>query len=389
MKTSDWFVRQSNISAEMWQKNGLVDRLNASRKGEGTDNSECTSIVAREFQYHSELPQTKERERSNSTESETENTIENNDAVTAEVELKAAEDRIVQLEDDLLNAEEIICHLRAEKLQALRQVEKLSRHSPSKSTFTKLQNDQVDVTDGNEEVAVLTQKTKLYENELLIMKKSLIAIQQQHKVECNELMEVVREQEQEIAKLKTDNWKCEERICDLEDENRLLVDLIKRNTQDEARETQPDRDGDVSVIVTVKDSTPEWTEEWIRHPTPAFDLDSPEVQYVLFTWTSNTRKLQYLRLWLAHVVNDKVDRKVLGKLSLEQLETASLEMVEPGSHFPMGIELPRLSPEVKDGFLTLIVPLLRKQLNRTIQVHSRRYNDGIHFDLRIRTIPRG
>nr|CCA18696.1 conserved hypothetical protein [Albugo laibachii Nc14] len=372
----------------MWQKNGLVERLNASTKGEEADNNKGASILSREFQDSLVMMPKKEQERENSTESEPEDTMENKNGETAKVELKAAEDKILQLEGDLLDAEEVICHLKAEKLQALRQVEKLSRQSPSRSTLTKLQNDQADLMDGNQEAEMWKEKAKMVENELSIAKQSLMAAQQQHRVECNELIEVVREQEQEISKLKTDLWKSEERIGDIEDENRLLVDLIKENTQEESRECQPELDEGSGTEEIARDMTPEWTEEWIRHPTPAFDLDSPEVQYLLYTWTSNVRKLQYIRLWLAHVVNDKVDRKKLGKISLKQLETASLEMIEPGSHFPIGVELPRLAPEVKDGFLTLIVPLLRKQLDRSIQVHSRKYNDGVHFDLRIRTLPR-
>lgn len=111
----------------------------------------------------------------------------------------------------------------------------------------------------------------------------------------------------------------------------------------------------------------QWREELVRHPTPHFDLDSPEVHYLLHSWTTNVQKLQYLRMWFTQVA---ITRGALPR------------------DFPLGVELPRLSPEIRDGFLTLVVPLLRKQTQRDIQVHSRQYNDQYHTDVRIRAIPR-
>jgi|UniRef100_K3WJ42 hypothetical protein len=116
-----------------------------------------------------------------------------------------------------------------------------------------------------------------------------------------------------------------------------------------------------------------WREELVRHPTPHFDLDSPEVHYLLHSWTTNLQKLQYLRMWFAQV-------------AMPSQKRGSGAPLPPD--FPLGVELPRLSPEIRDGFLTLVVPLLRKQTLRDIVVHSRQYNDAYHTDLRIRVVPR-
>ncbi|KAF1317921.1 hypothetical protein FI667_g14380, partial [Globisporangium splendens] len=116
-----------------------------------------------------------------------------------------------------------------------------------------------------------------------------------------------------------------------------------------------------------------WREELVRHPTPHFDLDSPEVHYLLHSWTTNLQKLQYLRMWFTQV-------------AMPTQKRGSGASLPPD--FPLGVELPRLSPEIRDGFLTLVVPLLRKQTLRDIVVHSRQYNDAYHTDLRIRVVPR-
>lgn len=57
------------------------------------------------------------------------------------------------------------------------------------------------------------------------------------------------------------------------------------------------------------------------------------------------------------------------------------------AEFPQGLELSKLRPEFRDGFLTLIIPLLRRQNEAHIQVHVRKH-DARHSDLRIRIFPR-
>ncbi|EQC34200.1 hypothetical protein SDRG_08403 [Saprolegnia diclina VS20] len=111
----------------------------------------------------------------------------------------------------------------------------------------------------------------------------------------------------------------------------------------------------------------EWMEETTRFPTPHFSLQSPEVAYVLSQWTQNPTKASSLLAWLVDVADENREFRL-----------------QP---IPPAIELPRLPPEVRDGFLTLIVPLLRKQLVRAITVHTRGH--GLcHTDLRIRVEPK-
>ncbi|OQR94488.1 hypothetical protein ACHHYP_01212 [Achlya hypogyna] len=129
----------------------------------------------------------------------------------------------------------------------------------------------------------------------------------------------------------------------------------------------------VAELKMLLESDPEpmhhdWIEETTRYPTPHFDLNSTEVIYVLSQWTQNPTKAQALRAWLVQVADEA-------------------EFPLAHDHMPLAIELPRLSPEVRDGFLTLIVPLLRKQLARAIHVHTR-VHDADHTDLRIRVVPR-
>lgn len=281
------------------------------------------------------------------------------------LELKNAEEKVAQLERRLLDAEETMCHLRAEKMAALRDCERLqialeaAAHSNA-SGASDLESDDGGVDQAMRRL-VLELQAKLSDAE-----KDRAVEQEQH-------MAVIREQEEEIQALS----------AAAEDKD-LELAALREKYLDAVQEIQLAADMeaiDASVASSVKDqpdyneeeeptASPEildWREELVRHPTPHFDLDSPEVQYLLHTWTGNVKKLHYLRLWFSRVATTR------GPLPED---------------FPLGIELPRLTPEVRDGFLALVVPLLRRQTEREIQVHSRRYNDPLHSDLRIRVVPR-
>ncbi|TMW55443.1 hypothetical protein Poli38472_010325 [Pythium oligandrum] len=300
------------------------------------------------------------------------------------VELRHAEERVRQLEAQLLDAEETICHLKAEKLEAWRQVERLSqaleRHDGALSDDT-----QADMTRGHGEGALQSLRDAndvvvRYRNQIYELESRLSDAQQYHTLEQEERMAVIREQEREILVLK-------ERLDDVHEhaeEWQTRYEELLAATRQQRKPSPPPRTNSSTALLEEFDDTPTsssswrtprssggiefaWQEDLIRHPTPHFDLDSPEVQYLLQSWTQNIKKLQYIRTWLTHVV----------------VETADLP-----DDFPMGIELPRLLPEIRDGFLTLVVPLLRKQTRREIQVHTRQYNDDYHTDVRIRVVPR-
>ncbi|TYZ62866.1 hypothetical protein PybrP1_012898 [[Pythium] brassicae (nom. inval.)] len=348
----------------------------------------------------------------------------------ARAELAHAEERVAALEAQLLDAEEIICHLKAEKLAALRSVEKLTQSlaaaqqgagepasvniwctpnalslaaESGDSDHPETLSDRADASidgDNSESVAELRATVRR-------LQAQLSAQQESRELEQEERMAVIREQEREIQKLRLERERLAETCEDLDarlfraldgvskadslleipdddddnDENLLLsrhrsvsslrgrrrrvLSLASSGSADMGSESSESGEPAAAAVGASASEYPQWREELARHPTPHFDLDSPEVQYLLRAWTTNLQKLQYLRLWFAQVAAPR------GPLAPD---------------VPRGVELPRLLPEIRDGFLVLVVPLLRKQTQRDIQVHSRQYSD--HTDLRIRVIPR-
>ncbi|CEG36975.1 uncharacterized protein PHALS_04223 [Plasmopara halstedii] len=270
-------------------------------------------------------------------------------ALAAELELKGANDRVDRLEWQLLNAEETICHLKAEKLAAFRDVEQLN----IKAHFVPKQVLELETR--------LAEQTQIYESEK------------------EQRMAEFRDQERELTTLRV---KLEDTTRQYEELQLKYMELL--NNKDKVITvdfchitgvTQLSSYEDTEKCVAGRARAPadadtvnsKWQEESVRHPTPHFDLESPEVDYILRAWTKNMRKMRYMRRWLVQVANTK------GSLP---------------DDFPMGVELPRLPPEVRDGFLTLVLPLLRKQTQREILAHCRQYNDGIHTDVRFRIVPR-
>ncbi|GAB9471827.1 hypothetical protein Gpo141_00009026 [Globisporangium polare] len=381
-------------------------------------------------------------------------------SVSAGMELTQAEERIAKLEAQLLDAEEAICHLKAEKLAAFRDVEKLTlalqkqQQQTQQQQVSSLGSD--DITSTNSTVARKPESVNIWQNssdeeeeeeeeekpeqhggdvsddenntqqktvkelraKLRRMEERLTAQQESQTLEQEEHMAVIREQEFEIQKLKLDLERMAETCEDLESRlyRAFQVDSPAASASSSTAEKRQGKSDlgtkfgnqgehedddykDDSVFQhrnhealkdrrssSVDSSTPispgsesgssaenfysnamQWREELVRHPTPHFDLDSPEVHYLLHSWTTNLQKLHYLRMWFTQVVTTR------GPLAED---------------FPLGVELPRLLPEIRDGFLTLVVPLLRKQTQRDIHVHSRQYNDQFHTDLRIRVVPR-
>ncbi|GMF27044.1 unnamed protein product [Phytophthora fragariaefolia] len=288
------------------------------------------------------------------------------------MQTRDANDRVAQLERQLLDAEETICHLRAEKRAAWRDVERLSAGSSSRR--------------GTERREDAEQQRRL----VLELETRLAEQKQAHALEQEQRMAVIRDQELELKALRRQLEEKTTQYKELAQRHRDLLELddqamLKQRVtsgvsqfsicgdesdeDDEAKGTKPanDKVGRARAPADADAVNPKWQEELVRHPTPHFDLESPEVAYILRAWTKNIKKMRYLRRWLIQVVTTK------GPLP---------------DDFPMGVELPRLPPEVRDGFLTLILPLLRKQTQREILAHSRRYNDGVHTDLRFRVVPR-
>lgn len=362
-------------------------------------------------------------------------------SAAAGMELTHADERIAALEAQLLDAEETICHLKAEKRAALRDVERLTlalaakeQHASAPSPvniWSRLSSSSSD-NDNSEAAQTLalalngddSATTDALRETIRELEARIAVVSESHALEHDEHVAVIREQELEIQKLQLALERMSETCEDLDarlveaftvttprsrapsssrtgaalqraPHTKMLVDDGSGHSSDnEASESSVDGphsarrftstssgratwrrtaslDSGASVASDASSSSfyssSGWHEELVRHPTPHFDLDSPEVQYLLHSWTARTEKLQYLRLWLTQVASPR--------------RALALDV-------PLGIELPRLRPEIRDGFLTLVVPLLRKQTHRDVVVHVRASSDPSLTDLRMRVVPR-
>ena len=81
-------------------------------------------------------------------------------------------------------------------------------------------------------------------------------------------------------------------------------------------------------------------------------IDSPVIQHLLHEWTDDEEKISYLNKWCDGITR-KFDGMARGNLSQQ------------------GIELARLSDEVRDGFLKLLVPLLQQTPGVAIKAYVR------------------
>ena len=98
-----------------------------------------------------------------------------------------------------------------------------------------------------------------------------------------------------------------------------------------------------------------WAHETEVYPVPSFGIDSPVIGHLLSSWTRDPQKLTYVRLWLT-------------------LLCSNGSMREVPETFPAGLQLVSLRPEIKDGFLILIIPMLKARYN--CSVHTRREKRG-------------
>uniref|UniRef100_A0AAV1TQK6 Uncharacterized protein n=1 Tax=Peronospora matthiolae TaxID=2874970 RepID=A0AAV1TQK6_9STRA len=293
------------------------------------------------------------------------------------IELKSTNDRVAQLERQLLDAEEIICHLKAEKLAVVRLMERLS----------------VADADGDEQGGCVDGDAKRQREVVLELETRLAELKEEYTREKEQRMVVIRDQEIELKTLREQLELVSKQYEELQQRHMDLLELDEQVTMMQQRVTSDDVHqlnifgeesnedskakvtelhkadilGRARALADADAANSKWREELVRHPTPHFEMHSPEVAYILQAWTNNIKKIRYLRRWLIQVAITK------GPLPKD---------------FPMAVELPRLPLEVRDGFLTLVLPLLRKQTEREIVAHSRRYNDGIHTDLRFRVMPR-
>ena len=101
-------------------------------------------------------------------------------------------------------------------------------------------------------------------------------------------------------------------------------------------------------------------------PMPPYDIKSPVVGHLLTQWSSDENKVLYIISWV---------------------ECLNVELPEG---FPRGLQLAGCSPEIKEGFLLLLIPIIRGSSIHPIDVFLRRrllhkHSSGESiYDLRVR-----
>jgi chromosome segregation ATPase len=125
------------------------------------------------------------------------------------------------------------------------------------------------------------------------------------------------------------------------------------------------------------------------NPAPKCDVLSPLIQNLLECWTTNRERLRRMNDWLQTVMVGRFDDE----------------------HFMDGIEMLELPPEIVQGFLTMLVPLIQARAPVKVKVYLRQAlksayitlqhknqnlldllepgnSDGVLMDLRLSVIPR-
>ena len=101
---------------------------------------------------------------------------------------------------------------------------------------------------------------------------------------------------------------------------------------------------------------------------PGFGPDSPVLAHLLESWCDDQLKHAYVLAWVKHIVGGKC---------VEKREASS---------FQQGMELSQLKPEIRDGFLSFLVPLLAQRADIDVVVQAKESLVSIS-DLRIKVMP--
>ena len=167
---------------------------------------------------------------------------------------------------------------------------------------------------------------------------------------------------------KETTWKVLDRAKDDEFEEelkRLEKSLTERNLEEVETAVKK------AIEATKKSFEDPEDEQWrivdSSHPAPPLSLDSPVIRHILDHWTDNMERLKFMQAWLQHILNGWPVHGKDGK-------------------FRQGLELAKLSPEVCDGFEKLIIPLLRRRNDITVQAMARTQRTTWK-DLRIKVTP--
>jgi hypothetical protein len=112
-----------------------------------------------------------------------------------------------------------------------------------------------------------------------------------------------------------------------------------------------------------------WCEHDGRHdPSPNCTLNDPMIAHLMSSWTTDKAKLKLLKTWLKHVLSNK--------------------KVTPTKSFRPGVELTKLPAEVSEGFLRIIVPMLRSRDDVDVSAYVRTRRETWK-ELRLRVAPKG
>ena len=114
-------------------------------------------------------------------------------------------------------------------------------------------------------------------------------------------------------------------------------------------------------------------EEWNEHdgthdPSPNCSLDDPMISHLMESWTTDKGKLKLLRTWLKQILSNK--------------------KIKQTKSFRPGVELTKLSPEVCEGFLRIVVPMLRSRDDIEVSAYHRTKRETWR-ELRLRVAPSG
>ena len=114
-----------------------------------------------------------------------------------------------------------------------------------------------------------------------------------------------------------------------------------------------------------------WTAQSEDYPAPNLPLDSPVIQHLLESWTSDVSRQAALREWMEYILDPAARNTKKKKKKKKKGMTA----------FNPGIELSKLPIEVSEGFLKLLIPLLRKNARVSVHVRTKR---ALYRDIRLR-----
>jgi len=114
----------------------------------------------------------------------------------------------------------------------------------------------------------------------------------------------------------------------LRGERDVLLQQLRRATQKSQQKAEKSADDKSST------NSP-WTLFEEEHPPPPFGLNSPVVDHLLASWTTDHNKVQFFLSWIQCLAYDLP------------------------ADFPKGVQVVEVTETIRDGFLMLLLPIMR------------------------------